>query len=126
MKTVELHKAFCSLLEEGVINVRYKDDVEIEIEDVVELRKVTEEMTGGKCYVSVYEAGNHTIITKEAREISSNDEHIKNRKALAIVVQSLAQRIISNFFMKSNKDIHPIKVFSSKTKALIWAKSHLN
>ena len=126
MKKVELDKAFCNLLEKGVINVIYKDNVEIELNDVIELRKVTEEMTCGKPYVSVYEAGNHTTITKEAREISSKDVHIKNRKALAIVVKSLAQRIISNFFMKSNKDIHPIKVFNSKEKALKWAKTHLN
>lgn len=126
MKTIELDKAICTLLEEGVVNVIYKDNVIIELEDVVELRKVIADLTNNKYYVSVYEAGEHTSVSKEAREISSNDTHIKNRKALAIVVKSLAQRIISNFFMKSNKDIHPIKVFSSKTKALIWAKSHLN
>ncbi len=126
MKTLELNRAFCTLLEEGVVNVIYKDNVEIELEDVVELRKVTEEMTNGKCYVSIYEAGEQTSITKEAREISTNDIHIKNRKALAIVVKNLAQRLISNFFINASKRSYPIKVFNSKAKALEWAKSFLN
>lgn len=125
MKTIELDKAICTLLEEGVVNVIYKDNVIIELEDVVELRKVIADLTNNKYYVSVYEAGEHTSVSKEAREISPNDIHIKNRKALAIVVKSLAQRLISNFYRNANKSSYPIKVFSSKEKALKWAKTHL-
>lgn len=125
MKKIELNKSTCELIEKGVVHIVYKDNVEIELEDVIEMRKISYQLSNGKEYVSVYESGQHTSITKEAREIPLNDIHTKNRKALAIVVSSLAQRLISNFFRNANKSSHPIKIFNSKANALIWAKQFL-
>jgi hypothetical protein len=58
--------------------------------------------------------------TKEAREYASQ-ESIRNRiKAQAIVVDSLATRIMANVYMKINRPKQPIKVFSDKNAALEW------
>jgi hypothetical protein len=125
MTKVELNKSTCILLEKGVINVIYKNNVEIELEDVIEIRKVTLQMSEGNPYVAIYESGEQTIVTKEAREIPMIDDTIKNRKALAIIMNNLPQRIIINFFIRTNKKSHPIKAFTSKTEALKWAKQFL-
>ena len=125
MNKIELHKATCELLEEGVILITYKDKVEIELEDVIELRNITNQLACGKPYVSIYESEPETIITKEAREISSKNGDIANRKALAIVVSNLAHRLIVNFFINMNKHIYPMKAFNTKEEAIKWAKQYL-
>jgi len=113
MSKIELNKATCELIEKGVIDVIYKDKVEIELEDVIEIRNVSSKLAGNNPYVSIYESGQDTTITKEAREISSKEGNIENRKALAIVVGNLAHRLIVNFFINANKQIHPMKAFNS-------------
>lgn len=125
MKKIELNKATCELIEEGVVYVVYKDKVDIELKDVIETRVISNQLTEGKPYVSIYESGADTFITKEAREISSKDGDITNRKALAIVVSNLAQRLIVNFFINMNRNTYPIKAFNTKEDALNWAKQFL-
>jgi hypothetical protein len=125
MNKIELNKATCELIEEGVILVTYKDKVEIELEDVIELRNVTNQLACGKDYVSIYDAGEETTVTKEAREISTKEGNIQKRKAIAIIVKHLGQRIIANFFININKKMHPMKVFGKKEDAIKWAKQQL-
>lgn len=126
MNTIELNKAICELIEEGVILITYKNKVEIDIDEVIEIRNVTHELANGKEYVSIYDAGDETTVTKEAREISTKDGNIANRKAMAIIVKHLGQRIIAKFFINFNKKMHPMKAFNTKEEAIIWAKQFLN
>ncbi len=125
MNKIELNKSTCELIEEGVVYVVYKDKVDIELKDVIETRVISNQLAGGHPYVSIYESGPETIITKEAREISSKNGDIANRKALAIVVSNLAHRLIVNFFINMNKHIYPMKAFNTKEEAIKWAKQHL-
>lgn len=126
MNKIELNKSTCELIEEGVILITYKSKIEIELEDVIEIRNITHELANGKAYVSIYDAGDETTVTKEAREISANDGNITNRKAMAIIIKHLGQRIIANFFINFNKKMHPMKAFNTKEEAIKWAKQFLN
>lgn len=126
MNKIELNKAICELIEESVILVTYKSKAEIELEDVIEIRNTTHQLANGKEYVSIYDAGEETTVTKEAREISAKDGNITNRKAMAIIVKHLGQRILANFFINLNKKIHPMKAFTNREDAVKWAKQFLN
>lgn len=126
MNKIELNKATCHLLEEGVILITYKNDVEIDIDEVIEIRNTTHQLADGKAFVSIYDAGDDTTVTKEAREISAKDGNIANRKAMAIIVKHLGQRILANFFINLNKKIHPMKAFTNREDAVKWAKQFLN
>jgi len=126
MNKIELNKAICELIEESVILVTYKSKAEIELEDVIEIRNTTHQLANGKEYVSIYDAGEETTVTKEAREISAKDGNITNRKAMAIIVKHLGQRILANFFINLNKKIHPMKAFTNRGEAIKWAKQFLD
>ncbi|MBV6484285.1 MAG: hypothetical protein KFKLKKLM_00781 [Flavobacteriales bacterium] len=126
MTKITLNKATCHLLEEGVILVTYKNNVEIDINEVIEIRNTTHQLANGKAFVAIYDAGEDTLITKEAREISAKDGNITNRKAMAIIVKHLGQRIIANFFINLNKKIHPMKAFTNREDAVKWAKQFLD
>ncbi|MCL4856630.1 MAG: hypothetical protein KJZ55_05055 [Flavobacteriales bacterium] len=125
MTKIELNKAYCELIEEGVILITYKNNVEIELDEVIEIRNITNDLAKGKPYVSIYDAGNDTTVTKEAREISAKDGIIVNRKAMAIIVKHLGQRILANFFINLNKKTHPMKALTNIEDAIKWAKEYL-
>jgi hypothetical protein len=41
----------------------------------------------------------------------------------AFVIDSLAQRILGNFYLKFNKPQFPTRFFNSKEEALIWLEA---
>jgi hypothetical protein len=61
-------------------------------------------------------------MTKEARHFVIEDS--KSRKHLisaeAIVVHSLAQRILTNFYLLFIASLYPAKAFSDEASALDW------
>lgn len=122
MNKIELNKATCELIEDRIINIVVKDNVEIEVEDVLDIRKTNERLSKNENYLVVLESGFHSSITREARELSAKKEYGEQRKAMAFVITSLAQRIIGNFFININKPPTPTKIFNSREEALVWVK----
>jgi hypothetical protein len=60
--------------------------------------------------------------TKEAREYMDNDlEQLK--KAEALVVTSLGHRIIANFYTRTRRRHHPVRVFATDWEAVEWINS---
>ena len=47
----------------------------------------------------------------------------KNTLADALVINSLAHKILANFYMKMNKPVKPTKIFTSQKKAVDWLKN---
>lgn len=125
MNKIELNKATCSLLEEGVIEIIVNNFSDLVVEDIVAIREANQVIAQGKKYVVVLESGLNTSISKEARDESAKKEYGETRKAMAFVINSLGQRIIGNFFIQMNKPPTPTKIFTSRDEALKWAKSFL-
>ena len=69
--------------------------------------------------------GRHASITTEARALLSDKTRSKIKSIEAIVVNSLAQKIIVNFIVLLNKPLQPTKLFTSEEKALEWLKTEL-
>ncbi len=58
----------------------------------------------------------------EARDFFSSDQVMKHCSGLAIIAESLGQKIAANFFIKFSKPTKPTKFFSDETEALEWLK----
>lgn len=109
-------------IEEGILCVEYFDDVYVEEEDVIEFRAVFGKEAEKRKLKLLVLPGKRTNASREAREYSQRTQ--LNSLGEAIVVQSLAQRIISNFYISfKNKADYPIKMFNNKDEALNWLKS---
>ena|ERR1700741_1015210 len=63
--------------------------------------------------------GNWTMV-KEAREMMSVNETIRNMNACAFIVDLLAIRLIVNFFIREGKLESSVKVFGDESTALEW------
>lgn len=112
-----------SLLEDGVVENYIKPGNIVEAEDLEELKKISSELAGYKPYVILVTSGELASFSKEARELSASKAFITNAKAKAIVVDSIAKKIIGNFYLNVNKPYLQTKLFSEKEKALQWLRT---
>jgi hypothetical protein len=113
------------LLEEQIVQVKIYDSIELEEKHLNIIRRKNLELTGGKDVGFLVLGGDGTTISREAREIVASVEYSQKRIATAIVTTNLAHKIISNFYINSNKPKDPTKVFSCRDKATNWLKEQL-
>ena len=55
----------------------------------------------------------------------SQNEYNPYSKADAFVLNSMAQKILANFYIKFNKPERPTKFFNNADEALIWLKQYM-
>lgn len=102
--------------------MKLKDNVQIEYEDSVNQFEFLKARAMGdhSCLVLV-EAGRYTNISKEAREFSTQPDVNRYTKATAVIVKSLAHRILINFIINFTKQqTMKMRMFDDKGKAIQW------
>lgn len=105
-------------LKEGYVRIKFLDtDNPFDLEEAKLQYNAVKELTGGKQYrVLIDMRGVYVSPEKEAQEFLSQQEE---KIAEAILVNSLAARIISKFYAKKTVNT-PVKVFSQEAKAIDW------
>ena len=109
-------------LNEDTVELRYHDNITIELKDVINDYLVYDDFTNKKAVKKLIIAGMHTSITNDAR-VAIKEENLKRAsfiKAEAIVIDSLAQRMFGNFYLRMMRNKYPIKIFTSVEDARNW------
>jgi len=75
---------------------------------------------GGGEYHNIYHFASFSDVDPETREWAADDEGNKYTISDAIVIGSLSQKIITDFYLKFNKPARPTKIFYSLEKAVDW------
>lgn len=119
---IKLYHSTVFLREDGIIEVRFIDDVLLTLEDCEELLLYYGKLTAGKKVPVLHLIGKYMNVTKEAREFSASEEGLKYSSAEAFVFDSLPHRIIANFYLNVNKPPVPTKFFKTKKEAEVWLK----
>ena len=57
---------------------------------------------------------------KESREFNGSHEVLQYCSAMAFISDSLAKKLLANFFISINKDKVPMKFFNNEKDALQW------
>lgn len=120
-----LYHSTVFLREDGIIEVKFKDDVLLTLEDCKELLFHYGKLTAGKKVPVLHLIGKYMNVTKEAREFSASEEGLKYSSVEAYVFDSLPHRIIANFYLNVNKPLAPTKFFKTKKEAEVWLKKFL-
>lgn len=120
--TVESNTRVTSWLKPKLVQVQYKDNIDIDLTDAVEDYRIYDEFTEGKPVKKLILSGKYTIITSEARTYIQSENKKRSDKIIAeaIVIHSLAQRIFANMYFGIIHRSYPLKVFNSKDDALMW------
>ena len=126
LKRVEFPSAVIEFWENGIVFFQLTNDYEIDVQDSKNHANAMLENPpeGFKKYLVLVDSGNKSTITKEAREESEKSEAHVLTQAMAVVSISLPQRIIVNFIFRFfRKRGMPVKLFTTKEKAIEWLLS---
>lgn len=107
-----------------LVKVVLDDNIELEVDDIKAQREVVAELTKDKSYVILAITAANTSATKEAREYSSSTATL-GRVAEAIVIKSLAVRLMGNIYIHFHKPGVTTRMFESEQKALEWLREQL-
>jgi hypothetical protein len=107
----------------GIVFIKLKDNIQIELEDSKsQYNLLKSKFDGFNKYLALIETGIDTSISKEAREFGERPESNEMTTAMAVIVKSLAHRIIINFIIKFTHH-QTMKMFEDKQKAINWLLS---
>lgn len=124
MKINETSTAFFEY-KDNFLTITIKEDVEIDTEQMQEQVKLRKEMVDNEPFVILVDSRSFHSSTKEAREYISKIED-KNWLGMAVLVNSLPTRLITNFFIRMNKPFVDTKMFTDKSTAIKWLNLKLN
>lgn len=111
-----------------VILTIFKDRYEVELADVIQLNEIYIDLASGNQMFSIIDAEkSFSHFSTESLNYLSNDapfvvEHNLMRGSV-VVVQSLAGRLIANFFVRLKKHKYPLKVVSTFNDGVSWIES---
>ena len=108
-----------------IIFIKLKDNLQIELQDSQkQYLFLKSKYDGINKHIILVEPGNDTSISKEAREFATKPESNEMTQATAVIVKSLAHRIIINFIINfTHQQTMKMKMFDNKQKAIDWLLS---
>ncbi len=117
-----------TIYDENTVEVRYSENVHVELEDIKKILSDLYETTQNKRMKRLI------VISKNAKmELSARvhlQEENKSKKetiiAEAIVVNSLTQKMTTNFYLQFIKDDYPSRFFTDINKAKDWLRNQGN
>jgi len=114
-----------TLLEDGIVENFIKPGAIMEVEDLKIIKQYNFELSGKKMYCVLVTAGELASFSTEAREMAASKEFIEAAQAKALLIDSVAHKIIGNFYLRVNKPFIKTKIFSDRAKALSWLRGFL-
>ena len=122
---VDLRASTVSLRSDGIIHLELHPVEELAVKDAWEIIETIKNIGNGKKFPNMITAKDYVNIDKEAKVLSASEEGNEYTLADAIVVNSIALKLIANFYISFNKPVRPTKLFSSEEKAVEWLRTFL-
>src|ERR1051326_6610646 len=112
--TINIAEASITLREDGIIHIIYNEGVIIDVQVQHNVQEVFDKLAARKKRPYLFEAMDNCSVTKEARENAIKMEDKVLASAYAVVANSIAYRLIANFYLKVNKPKSPYRVFNTE------------
>jgi hypothetical protein len=110
---------------EGILYTRLLEGKEIDLPNALDNFEKSKTLTKGRRFATLTDARATVTITKEAMAFGSGKEANENLIAQAILIQSLANRIVGNFMIKFHKPLAPTRLFSNRDEAIAWLRERM-
>jgi len=110
-----------SMIDHGIVRVQMKNKIELQPEDLDENMDIYKKILGEKAsglFLLVFAPEGSS--SKESREKFADPERAKIKKAEALVILNVSQRIESNFYKNFFDPRHPVRVFEDEQEAIKW------
>ena len=122
MEVIETKTAVFSMLNEVTLKVVMKEDAVVDEPEAIENYEAAVKLTKGKRHAVFVDARHYATLTDEAREFSSAPEQHEQVIAQAIVINSLASRLLANFLIQFYKRVKRVEMhlFNDCEEAMTW------
>lgn len=117
---LDFNKTQVFLEENDIIHIKIKPEQVIEVNDFKEIIKRIIELGLVKPRLILFEAGYHASVSPEVRDFAAHPNANYLSLGDAIVIHTLAQRLMANFYVNFNKPSRPTKVFDNVDEAFTW------
>jgi hypothetical protein len=125
MKTIQTKVAYFSYDSRSrILRMKIMEDASIEVEDAIQNYEAATALTNGEKHLLLVDAQANVYISKETRIYSAQTKP-NSPLAMALIVNSTANRLIGNFYINFNKPKVPTKLFPTEEKALKWLEEFL-
>jgi len=122
-KKRETATALITLADDNIVRVMFRSNIEISAKDLEDNFVAYNEMVGDRKYPYLYYAEDGSAIySEEARNYARNNEEAFPKLCIAVVVKTLAHKLVANFYLRFNKPRTLFRVFDDMEKAEEWCK----
>lgn len=112
------------LRRDGIVEQEWgESNLEIDGEKIMKAKDLLGEMVGKKRVRIFVTTQDFSNMTPEGRKVAATKEANEYTIAVAVLIDSLAKKLLFNFFITMNKHILPIKGFTNKEEGIEWLKS---
>ena len=120
---LDLETSEVNFRSDGIVNLSIKPNKSLTGEDTKKMIEHIGRIGNGKKFPLLITTGQYSLADKDAREYGATEAGNKYTIAAAIVVKSLAQKLLGNAYIKINKPLAPNKLFTDENKAIDWLKT---
>ena len=120
VRKIENEFAIVGLRKDGIVHVYFKPHTTPTVTLQEILLVIYNEITGEKKMPFIFQAGEYCTVDKAARDNASKMEPLSPTKASVVYVNTLAHKLIAEFYYKFNKPLQPYKVVSEFSDGIRW------
>ena len=126
MKSIDLYSATLSLGRDSVLLVKYKDGIQIDLEESKKLVAAALELVNNNPFYIFMDATDiHSSMDHDSRKYFTEHKEV-NRLCIAqaIIVNSFHISLLANFYLKFYRHDYPVKIFSNVDDGGYWLLSN--
>ncbi|MGE0567447.1 MAG: hypothetical protein AB7O73_05820 [Bacteroidia bacterium] len=114
------------LLEEGIIEIIWDSEIdEIEVLHLKEMQRLVGILGNKKKMPLLFNTPDFINVSPEAGKFAVTKEGTLFSKAIGVILDNSAKKLLMNFFVIMNKPTVPTKGFSERKKAIEWLKHQI-
>jgi hypothetical protein len=125
LKKADIDSATVRLRSDGIMQYNVRPNPEYSVKDVIAANEAAAQIGGGKAYPNLVIIETFLNADAESRQYAASEESNRYTIADAFVVNSVALKLIGNFYIKVNKPVRPTRIFSTEEDAVNWLYTFL-
>lgn len=120
LNEIKLNYAKVQLYEPKLVRIEIFSGTIIGLKESKSMNDAIGVLSEGKECLVLIVADEFAQFDRDSSDFSSSDEGQRYTIADALVVKSLSQKILANFYLKFNKPAKPTRIFTNEAEAIVW------
>lgn len=120
LNEIKFNYARVQLYEPTLVRIEIFSGTIIGLKESRSMNDAVGTLSGGKECLVLIVADEFAQFDSDSSDFSASEEGQRYTTADALVVKSLSQKILANFYLKFNKPAKPTRIFTNEAEAIAW------